>query len=76
MYKGCKIPASVQLKEHQMGIEEVLQRNLNNERIADVYVLFEHREIHIHLFHLQLVSSSKLVLYFVLLVSLYFVINN
>ena len=59
-----------------MEIEEALQRNFNNERIAAVHVLFEHREIHIHLFHLQLVSSSKLVHYFVLLVSLYFVINN
>ena len=63
LYKGSTIPTSVQLKERQMEIEEALQRNLNNERIAAVHVLYEHPEIHIHLLHLQLENSSKLVLH-------------
>ena len=63
LYKGSLIPTSVQLKERQMEIEEALQRNLNNERIAAVHVLYEHPEIHIHLLHLQLANSSKLVLH-------------
>ena len=63
LYKGSTIPTSVQLKERQMEIEEALQRNLNNERIAAVHVLYKHPEIHIHLLHLQLENSSKLVLH-------------
>ena len=63
LYKGSTIPTSTQLKERQMEIEEALQRNLNNDRIAAVHVLYEHPETHIHLLHLQLANSSKLVLH-------------
>ena len=63
LHNGSTIPKSIQLKERQMKIEEALQRNLNNERIAAVHVLYDHPEIHIYLLHLQIENSSKLVLH-------------
>ena len=63
LYEGSTPPTSVQLKLRQKEIEETLQENLINERVAAVHVLYEHPETHIYLLQLKLTKSYKLVLH-------------
>ena len=63
LYEGTKSPTPDQLSRRQKEIEETLEENLVNERVAAIHVLYEHPEIHIYLSQLKLSNSYKLVLH-------------
>ena len=62
-YGGSTQSTSIQLKKCQMETQEVMLKNLINERIAAVHVLYEHPEIQFYLMQLPLLKSKKLLLH-------------
>ena len=63
LYEGTTPPTLLQQKSRQKEIEETLQENLVNERVAAIHVLYEHPETHIYFLQLRLANSYKLVLH-------------
>lgn len=63
LYDGERTPTQEHLEKRQREVEETLQKNLNNEHVAAVHILYFHPAISLYLTKLRLKNSKKMVLH-------------